>query len=79
MFSLRQKSNKSIHEFILGAPNIILVAELQNKKIVGAFTQNAFSRENKFTKSSIVSKAMIFDVSRQVFITNEGQGEIIRC
>jgi hypothetical protein len=70
MYSLRQKGNKPIHEFILGAPNIILIAELENNKIVGAFSQNAFSKDNKFTKSSIVSKAMIFDVSKQVYITN---------
>jgi len=39
MFSLAQKVNKPIVEYILNAPNIIVIAELANKRIVGAFSQ----------------------------------------
>ena len=56
---------------------MIIIAELSNKKIVGAFTQNAFSKDNKLTHSSIVSKAIIFSLNTQAFITNDGKGEII--
>ena len=53
---------------------MILIAELSNNKIVGAFTQNAFSKDNKLTHSSIVSKAVIFSLNTQAFITNDGRG-----
>lgn len=63
MYSSAQKINKPISEYIVSTPNIIIVAELSNKEIIGAFSQNAFSKDNKFTHSSIVSKALIFSLS----------------
>jgi hypothetical protein len=77
MYSSAQKVTKPITEYIVSTPNMILIAELANKKIVGAFTQNAFSKDNKLTHSSIVSKAIIFSLNTQTFINNEGRGEII--
>ena len=77
VFSTAQKISKPITEYIVSTPNMILIAELSNKRIVGAFTQNAFSRENKLTHSAIVSKAIIFSLQTQAFITNDGKGEII--
>jgi len=76
MFSLAQKVNKPIVEYILNAPNIFVIAELANKRIVGAFSQNTFSKDNKFSRSSVVNKAMIFDVIAQIFIANEGKEDI---
>ena len=77
MYSSAQNVNKPITDYIVSTPNMILIAELENKKIVGAFTQNAFSKDNKLTHSSIVSKAIIFSLSAQTFTQNEGRGEII--
>ena len=57
---------------------MIIVAELENKKIVGAFTQSAFSKDNKLNRTSVVSKAVIFSLDTRTFITNEGKGEVIR-
>lgn len=77
IYSSEQKTSKSITEYIVSTPNMIIIAELANKKVVGAFTQNAFSKDNKLTQSSIVSKAIIFSLNSQAFITNDGKGEVI--
>ena len=77
IFSSAQKITKPITDYIVSTPNMILIAELSNKRVVGAFSQNAFSRENKLTNSSIVSKAIIFSLNTQAFISNEGKGEMI--
>ena len=74
MFSLSQKVTKAITDYFVSIPNMLVIIELSNKTIVGAFTQNAFSRENRFTQSSVVSKAMIFSVTAQAFVPNDGKG-----
>jgi len=65
-------------EYVISTPNMILIAELENKQIVGAFTQSAFSKDNKLNRSSIISKAVIFSLETWAFITNEGKGEVTR-
>lgn len=62
IYNSTQKVNKPISEYMISIPNMIVIAELENKKIVGAFTQNAFSKENRMSRSSIVSKAVLFSL-----------------
>ena len=76
MYSSSQQITKPVTDYVVSTPNMIIVAELSNKKIIGAFTQNAFSKENKLTHSAIVSKAIIFNLNNQTFIPNDGKGEI---
>lgn len=54
-----------------------MIVELANKSIIGAFTQNAFSKANQLSHSSIMSKAMIFSIHPQIFLVNESRGEAI--
>lgn len=63
-------SKKPVGEHIISTPNMIIIAELENKKIVGGFTQSAFTKDNRLNKSSIISKAVIFSLDTRIFITN---------
>lgn len=56
---------------------MLVIVELANKSIIGAFTQNAFTKANQFSHSTIMSKAMIFSILPQTFIVNEHKGEAI--
>lgn len=62
-------------------PNVLVVVELSNKKLLGAFTQAAFTRElgnQPERKYSPANKAMIIDISEQRIILNASAAETIR-
>jgi hypothetical protein len=44
IFKLDKLSPGNPHEFIDNIPNIVLVIELTNKKVLAAFTQTAFNK-----------------------------------
>lgn len=39
------KNNKPITDYTSNVPNLFIVVQLSNKRIVGAFTQTAFTKE----------------------------------
>ncbi len=61
-------------------PNVLVVVELSNKKILGAFTQAAFTREmgQPERKYSPANKAMIIDISEERIALNTSTSETIR-
>jgi hypothetical protein len=46
MYRSLAKNSKPISEFISNVPNLFVVIELANKKILGAFTQTAFATKD---------------------------------
>ncbi len=77
LYTSANKPNKPVTEYLVGVPNLLVIVELANKNIIGAFTQNAFTKANQFSHSTIMSKAMIFSILPQTFIVNEHRGEAI--
>ncbi len=63
-------------------PNLLVVVELANKRILAAFTQAAFNKDlnTQVTEKKYHSanKAMIIDVTSQRTITNSTPAETIR-
>lgn len=76
------RNNKPITDFTSNVPNLFIVVELANKKVVGAFTQTAFTKDLAHSpeKSKYVSqnKAMIMDITNERVFPNQSGHETIR-
>lgn len=75
--------NKNISQYTSNVPNLLVVVELANKRILAAFTQAAFNKDINNTqvgekKYHSANKAMIIDVTSQRIITNSTPNETIR-
>jgi hypothetical protein len=75
MYRSLAKNTKPISESISNVPNLFVVVELANKKILGAFTQTAFAtKENSLgiEKSKYIAqnKSMIMDISEERVFAN---------
>ena len=86
IFKLDKLSPLNPHDYIDNIPNIVILIELTNKKVLGAFTQTAFSREDtslgdrpSFKSNSRVNsnKALIVDLTNKVAFHNKVQNDAI--
>ena len=74
-------NTKPLSEYISNVPNLLVVVELSNKRILGAFTQAAFNKElnNQTDKKYLSSnKAMIINVTQEQVIFNSSSNDTIR-
>lgn len=74
---------KPIGEYISNVPNVIVVVQLSNNRMVGAFTQSAFSRElhshlDRVRHTSIMTKAMIVDITGEKSYRNATGQDVIK-
>ena len=72
---------RPIAEYTSNVPNVLVVVELSNKKLLGAFTQAAFTRElanPPERKYSPANKAMIIDISSERVVLNSLANDTIR-
>jgi hypothetical protein len=77
------KNNKPITDFTSNVPNLFIVVELANKKVLGAFTQTAFTKDlhhSSGEKSKYVSqnKSMIMDITSERVFPNQSGYDTIR-
>ena len=86
IFKLDKLSPANPHEFIDNIPNIVLLIELTNKKVLGAFTQTAFSKEDGVHNQSVsniarsrlgTNKSLILDLTNKVVFMNNNPNETI--
>ncbi len=86
IFKLDKLAPGNPHEFIDNIPNIVLLIELANKKVLGAFTQTSFSKEdgnhNQSTSSIARSrlgtnKSLILDLTKKLAFLNNNPNETI--
>ena len=84
IFKLDMLNPVNPHEHIDNIPNIIILIELANKKVLAAFTQTAFSREDAINEKSVVSrsrlgsnKALIMDLTNKVCFANNSPNNTI--
>ena len=86
IFKLDKLSPANPHEFIDNIPNIVLLIELTNKKVLAAFTQTAFSKDDglhsqntsTIARSRLGSnKSLIIDLTNKVCFLNNNPNETI--
>ena len=86
LFKLDKLHPTNPHENIYNIPNIVLLVELTNKKILAAFTQTAFNKEDSSIigdKSMIsrsrygANKSLIVDLTSKVTLPNTKSTETI--
>jgi hypothetical protein len=77
LFKLDKLSQINPHDFVDHIPNIVLVIELVNKKVLAAFTQAAFYKEELINKVELTvrhrlgaNKSLILDLINKVAFTN---------
>lgn len=86
IFKLDKLHPSNPHEFIDNIPNIVLLIELTNNKILAAFTQTAFNKEESIiTEKSTVArsryggqnKSLIVDLTNKISFINTKPTETI--
>lgn len=86
LFKLDKLHPTNPHENIDNIPNIVLLIELTNKKILAAFTQTAFNKEDSsiIGDKSLISrsrygsnKSLIVDLTNKVSLSNTKSTETI--
>ena len=81
LYSSLSRKEKPISEYVANVPNLIVVVELKNGRMVGAFTQSAFSRDlhsERIKVSSVMTKAMLMDITAEKSYRNQTGTDVIK-
>ena len=86
IFRLDKLHPQNPHDYIDNIPNIVMLIELTNNKLLAAFTQMAFSKEDSADRPSplknhpsriISHKGLILDLTTKVSFINKSQNDTV--